>query len=206
VYSLSVFNVNLLRGQSVIFLVHHVLSSPCTGFNLQALPQGYSYAGPTSDDNTTCKCSTVVYSLLSACDACQGQSWPEYVSHPPLALWAYHFLVGINILPNAQMDSLPHRESTVVVRGFPSLTENTLPVSLIPFLEEYACPIGRLLISQFVTHLSSSLSTDRISQIEGNWDYSQSYTVGGRNALLSPSSSSILRSPFQIFLKSLVAG
>jgi hypothetical protein len=27
------------------------------------------------DDNDQCKCNTVVYNLISACDACQGSSW-----------------------------------------------------------------------------------------------------------------------------------
>jgi hypothetical protein len=42
------------------------------------LVQGdYSYVGPTgpNDANDLCKCNTVVYSLMSACDACQGANW-----------------------------------------------------------------------------------------------------------------------------------
>lgn len=37
----------------------------------------YSYIGPTGpgDSNDLCKCNTVVYSLMSACDACQGANW-----------------------------------------------------------------------------------------------------------------------------------
>jgi len=37
----------------------------------------YSYVGPTvpSDFSNLCKCNTVVYSLLSACDTCQGSNW-----------------------------------------------------------------------------------------------------------------------------------
>jgi len=42
------------------------------------LPQN-SYAGPSgNDDNDLCKCNTVVYNLISACDACQGSPWTPY--------------------------------------------------------------------------------------------------------------------------------
>ncbi|KAH9973131.1 hypothetical protein BGW80DRAFT_286772 [Lactifluus volemus] len=53
------------------------LQSTCYqgSFAIGPLPQGYEYGGPDAHENTTCKCSTVVYSLLSACDACQGSGW-----------------------------------------------------------------------------------------------------------------------------------
>jgi hypothetical protein len=176
--------------------MRHIPSSPRTAFAIGPLPQGYEHAGPDAHENTTCKCSTVVYSLLSACDACQGSGWFRYVSHPPLAFWAYLIVGGMIIRPIAQLESrLPHRESTVVVRGFLALTENIISVSLILSLKEPVCPIGRLLTSQFVIHLSSSLHTDRISQVQGTWNSSQSYAVGGRNASFSvtqPHSSSTL--------------
>lgn len=40
----------------------------------------YSYVGPTipSDASNLCKCNTVVYSLMSACGACQGAVWFSY--------------------------------------------------------------------------------------------------------------------------------
>ncbi|KAH9973135.1 hypothetical protein BGW80DRAFT_286847 [Lactifluus volemus] len=52
------------------------LFSTCNGgsFALQPLPQGYMYTGPTSH-NATCGCSTVLYSVLAACGACQGDTW-----------------------------------------------------------------------------------------------------------------------------------
>ena len=199
----------MLRGRSVIFLVHHIPSSPRTVYNLQALPQGASYGGPIAGDGNNCKCSTVVYSLLSACDSCQGDSWITYVSHPSLAFCAYLLLVGLIMRPTAQVVILPQRESTVVVRGFLALTENILPVSLILFPPEHACPIGRSLMSQFVTHLSSSLHNDRISQVKkATWNSSQAFDVGGRNTLLSPSLNHLqsVRSLFQILPKYQPAG
>ena len=46
-------------------------------FTIPTLDPGNSYTGPTGngDDNDLCKCNTVVYSLMSACDACQGAKW-----------------------------------------------------------------------------------------------------------------------------------
>ena len=45
-------------------------------FSIPALPPQNHYTGPSgSDDDDLCKCNTVVYNLMSACDACQGSSW-----------------------------------------------------------------------------------------------------------------------------------
>jgi hypothetical protein len=50
-------------------------------FTISPLQQGYSYFGPSGvDDSNLCKCSTVGYSLLSACGGCQGQTWVTYDS------------------------------------------------------------------------------------------------------------------------------
>ncbi|KAI9436124.1 hypothetical protein F5148DRAFT_25864 [Russula earlei] len=46
-------------------------------FSIPDLVSGDSYTGPTGagDSSDLCKCNTVVYSLMSACDACQGGLW-----------------------------------------------------------------------------------------------------------------------------------
>jgi len=50
--------------------------SSLAAFTIQSLPSGYKYTGPSSfDGSNVCKCNTIVYSLLSACGACQGESW-----------------------------------------------------------------------------------------------------------------------------------
>jgi len=60
------------------------LMSTCNGgaFTINALQPGFSYLGPSgTDDADLCKCNTVVYNLLSACDACQGEpeiTWSQY--------------------------------------------------------------------------------------------------------------------------------
>lgn len=74
--------VHVFRGWSVgvfIFLLWtaFVISSHhFSAFDVGSLPSGYVYTGPDgSDNNDTCKCNTVTYSLLSACAACQGEGW-----------------------------------------------------------------------------------------------------------------------------------
>ena len=65
----------------VSFALHwRVLSSRLyVVFTIDPLPPGYSYIGPSgADDSDLCKCSTVGYSLISACGGCQGQSWITY--------------------------------------------------------------------------------------------------------------------------------
>jgi hypothetical protein len=48
-------------------------------FTINSLAPGYHYTGPSGSDNTDlCKCNTVAYSLISACDACQGADWISY--------------------------------------------------------------------------------------------------------------------------------
>jgi hypothetical protein len=59
---------------------------------MDPLQPGFSYLGPTgTDDADLCKCNTVVYNLLSACDGCQGQTWITYFlflprAHPSLSV------------------------------------------------------------------------------------------------------------------------
>ncbi|KAH9054538.1 hypothetical protein EDB87DRAFT_1702119 [Lactarius vividus] len=61
------------------------LMSTCNGgaFTINALQPGYSYLGPTSDvdDANTCKCNTITYNLISACDGCQGSLWTTWFDY-----------------------------------------------------------------------------------------------------------------------------
>ncbi|KAN0134212.1 hypothetical protein V8E53_007984 [Lactarius tabidus] len=57
------------------------LEATCSGglYSIAALPQGSLYRGPNAGHDNLCVCNTVVYSLLSACGACQGAtSWIQY--------------------------------------------------------------------------------------------------------------------------------
>ena len=59
----------------VYFLISFV------AFTVDPLQPGYSYPGPNGTDNSDlCKCSTVGYSLISACAGCQGEHWIRYDS------------------------------------------------------------------------------------------------------------------------------
>jgi len=56
------------------------LASVCVGgdFNLDPLDPGFVYAGPTQTNQNSCRCSSVYYSLLSACAYCQGRSYVRW--------------------------------------------------------------------------------------------------------------------------------
>ena len=58
-------------------LAHRVRSyGHVAASSIPALQPGNSYTGPSGlDDDDQCKCNTVLYNLISACDACQGESW-----------------------------------------------------------------------------------------------------------------------------------
>lgn len=60
-------------------------------FTIPNLEPGNSYTGPTGtgDDGDLCKCNTVVYSLMSACDACQGAKWFSCVLSYRISSWAF---------------------------------------------------------------------------------------------------------------------
>ena len=58
-------------------LAHRVRSyGHVAATSIPALQPGNSYSGPSGpDDNDHCKCNTVLYNLISACDACQREQW-----------------------------------------------------------------------------------------------------------------------------------
>jgi hypothetical protein len=50
-------------------------------FILDPLQPGYVYLGPTQPDANSCRCSSVYYSLLSACAYCQNQTYLEWKNY-----------------------------------------------------------------------------------------------------------------------------
>ncbi|KAJ7120501.1 hypothetical protein C8R43DRAFT_83195 [Mycena crocata] len=53
---------------------------------VNAIPEQTHYEGPSALNATLCSCSTVTYSLISACGACQGRrfgNWTEWASNCP---------------------------------------------------------------------------------------------------------------------------
>ncbi|KAI0246498.1 hypothetical protein BJV78DRAFT_148240 [Lactifluus subvellereus] len=70
-------------GQSPCTVAAYLMAT-CNGgsFYMPPLEPGNSYPGPTGgDDGDLCKCNTVVYSLLSACDACQQEPWIDWLEY-----------------------------------------------------------------------------------------------------------------------------
>jgi hypothetical protein len=62
------------------FGASQTILSACAAFTVPVLPPDQSYSGPSGvDKGDMCKCNTVVYNLISACDACQGEPWTPCV-------------------------------------------------------------------------------------------------------------------------------
>jgi len=70
-------------GQDPCTVAAYLMSTCNNGaFTISALAPGYSYTGPTVLQGTNlCICNTVVYNLLSACDACQGATWIPWTQY-----------------------------------------------------------------------------------------------------------------------------
>lgn len=66
---------------------------------IEVLDPGYVYTDPTGSDNSNlCKCNTVVYSFISACDGCWGAEWIMYGGRfllDSLGLYVCHSLVDM---------------------------------------------------------------------------------------------------------------
>ncbi|KAI0259722.1 hypothetical protein BC834DRAFT_604199 [Gloeopeniophorella convolvens] len=56
------------------------LEASCNGgqFNIPPLPPNTNYRGPNAGQGNPCICSTVLYSLISACGSCQGSGWTQW--------------------------------------------------------------------------------------------------------------------------------
>ena len=69
-----------------------------TVFTVDPLLPGEEYFGPSGVDNSNlCKCSTVAYSLVSACAACQDAEWITYGPYSLLiSIFIHHPLDGPN--------------------------------------------------------------------------------------------------------------
>ncbi|KAF8583768.1 hypothetical protein K439DRAFT_1634096 [Ramaria rubella] len=73
------------EGQSPC-LVASALQGACTGgiFNLPALLPGHFYTGPIIGGSDECTCSSVTYSMVSACGDCQGaevEFWSDWITN-----------------------------------------------------------------------------------------------------------------------------
>jgi len=72
-------------GQSPCIVAANMIATCYAGSaTLAPLPSGYGYRGPYHDYSNKCQCSTVGYSLISACVACQNGDpfyWSAYVAN-----------------------------------------------------------------------------------------------------------------------------
>ena len=60
----------------------HRLTQCSSAFTLAPLEPGFVYLGPTIISANSCRCSTVYYSLLSACAYCQNGAYLEWIYLP----------------------------------------------------------------------------------------------------------------------------
>ncbi|KAF8746893.1 hypothetical protein RHS02_00620, partial [Rhizoctonia solani] len=79
------------KGQSPCLVAAYLQGqcNPSKQWNVSALPDGTQYLAPTNHEVTGCGCSSPVYSLMSACAACQGASygtWGQWTANCPAGL------------------------------------------------------------------------------------------------------------------------
>ncbi|KAH9961981.1 hypothetical protein BC827DRAFT_1383744 [Russula dissimulans] len=84
------------------------LESLCFGgeYVINRLQSGHSYFGPLYGESTSCQCNTVVYSLVSACGACQGSTWITW------SQWSFNcsdlYGYSVTTYPNTIGTRVPH--------------------------------------------------------------------------------------------------
>src|SRR5260221_10896261 len=66
---------SVCTGKRVSFSVCVVRTDLKPAFNLTPLLTGNTYTGPSVDNQNSCRCSSVYYSLLSGCAYCQGRNF-----------------------------------------------------------------------------------------------------------------------------------
>jgi len=105
------------------FVVVNILHQPTqcsSAFTLDPLLPGYVYLGPTRLAANSCRCSTVYYSLLSACAYCQNQTYLD---------WSIYDQNCTDVYDQIFIDPIP---STIVVPHYAYLdvvTDNTFNVN-----------------------------------------------------------------------------
>ena len=101
--------------------------------DLAPLPPHYAYTGPDLEYVNKCECSTVGYSLINACVACQGQSTDPcdhimFSSQFPRAYGTIHALAGLDMCIIAQL--LIQKLFYLLRSEFPLEVENLLHLTL----------------------------------------------------------------------------
>ncbi|KAF8911956.1 hypothetical protein CPB84DRAFT_1957623 [Gymnopilus junonius] len=147
-------------------------------FPVEPLPDSSHYLGPSLQDANACQCSTVTYSLMSACGACQGRTylswsvWSEdcptvYISSFPEPLpagvavpgWAYLDVTAEDNFDqtNAKKDSNA-TESTAVPSPTSSSSGSPAKTSSVP-LTASSHPITPSAVPSVSASVSASTSS-----------------------------------------------
>jgi hypothetical protein len=130
---------------------------PLVAWNLPPLPPGQAYGGPTRDTSNKCECSTVGYSLISACVTCQEEE-PLQCDHIvssqfPGAHGQIHASAGLNMWSIAHLLCLLRSESSLGVEKLLHLTLKLVILSTgsqTLSLQGYMFLTGLFLMSRFV--------------------------------------------------------
>ena len=76
-----IWKLPAIRAVSIWLLCMGIALSSTAVWTFEPLPTGYHYGGPNDYWRTDlCMCNSILYSLVSACDACQGDPWSTYGS------------------------------------------------------------------------------------------------------------------------------
>jgi len=152
-------------------------------YNLAPLPGGYVYLGP--GQSNPCQCSTVGYSLISACAACQNRDQLE-CDHimSSQSSWAYRTIFslslgGLYMWPTAHL-LLFHSE----FRGREPITFDTEFGYQVPksCSRGNKCPsMGYSRCRGLFEFFLKEHGNNSTLQIENDWNASKSYAAGGEN-------------------------
>ncbi|KAF9527006.1 hypothetical protein CPB83DRAFT_438003 [Crepidotus variabilis] len=68
------------KGQSPCLVAAYLESACGTPTNIDSIPNGTHYIGPNFAQANDCLCSSVTYSLVSACGGCQGRNYANWTT------------------------------------------------------------------------------------------------------------------------------
>jgi len=122
-------------------------------FSLNPLQQGFLYLGPTQVNANSCRCSTVFYSVLSACAVCQNETYLD---------WSVYDMNCTTIYNETFLEPIP---STIVVPHYayldvkPSNSFNITEAANAGGPESSPLPSATSSTSAFVTFTPSTPTT-----------------------------------------------
>ncbi|KAG1743025.1 hypothetical protein EDB19DRAFT_1699265 [Suillus lakei] len=106
-------------------LVAAYLGSPCNAgnFEIDPIPVGAQYVGPSLNGANPCQCNTITYSLTSACGVCQGgtavswSSWKFNCSTSFIQLYPETIPTGTSIQNWAYLDVVTSNSFNITAVG-----------------------------------------------------------------------------------------